>query len=449
MKKIVLLATIMLVCPSFLMLGLNMKDLTLTSSNPATSEGYITVTGRWWYRLNGEYFLPIVWATVYIYDVEPSGSLVFLDDAFTDPNGDFSSDPILNDDGPGEDGLDIIVYVYTASSVAWVIDPDDYVYNASSPEYSDCPDGLLPIGNQFVPFDERRGAWRIFSIDFGLTHGWYYLMDEVGYDTPTALCYWPIEGNPRYIHENRVILLPNGSEWFQDVILHEYGHYVMHSVYEWYFPENITEYEIDKHSNANVSWVEGWAYFFPLAVKNNPLFVPLDINFEDKIWCTPNWDDGDDVVGRVAGALWDMFDSQNDSDPWYYDSFSDGFHRIWNITRDETPDTFQQFWDAWNATYYTHPKSPSSPYDLQDWTGTLMAIFQNSIDYRGPGDVNADGRVRVDDVLYVAQRFGQNKGDQEWDKRADFVVPYPGGDDKIQVDDVQFVAANFGKNYDC
>lgn len=427
MKKIiVLLATTLLVCPSFLMLGLNMKDL--TSSNPATPEGYITVTGRWWYRLNEEYFLPIVWATVYIYDVEPSGSLVFLDDALTDPTGYFSSDLILNDDGPGEDGLDIIVYVYTASSVALVIDPDGYVYNASSPEFSDCPDGSLPIGDQLVPFDERRGAWRIFSIDFGLTHGWYYLMDEVGYNTPTAWCYWPIEGNPRYDIENRVILLPDGAERFQDVILHEYGHYVMHSIYEWYLPENITvEYEIDKHSNANVSWVEGWAYFFPLAVKNNPLFVPLDINFENKTWCTPNWDDGDDVVGRVTGALWDIFDSHDDG----YDTFSDGFTRIWNIMHSTPCDTSHEFWQAWNTSGY--PKQPA-----------LMAIFQNTIDYRGPGDLDADGYVNMSDIRYVSKRFGLVKGDDQWDDRADW-----NHDDKIDIIDIRYAAKWFGQSYDC
>jgi hypothetical protein len=283
-----------------------------------------------------------------------------------------------------------------------------------------------------VPFDERRGAWRIFSIDFGLTHGWYYLMDEVGYNTPTAWCYWPIEGNPRYDIENRVILLPDGAEWFQDVILHEYGHYVMHSVYEWYLPENITvEYEIDKHSNANVSWVEGWAYFFPLAVKNNPLFVPLDINFENKTWCTPNWDDGDDVVGRVTGALWDIFDSQNDSAPWYYDSFSNGFTNIWNIMHTTPCDTFHEFWQAWYTSGY--PKQPA-----------LMAIFQNAIDYRGAGDANGDCKVDIKDLVLVIRGFGTYKGHPNWDKRRDL-----NNDDIVDIKDEVIVIDNYGNTYDC
>jgi hypothetical protein len=56
------------------------------------------------------------------------------------------------------------------------------------------------------------------------------------------------------------------------------------------------------------------------------------------------------------------------------------------------------------------------------------------------GDVNGDGKVRVDDVLLVAQHFGLNEGDPGWNPQCDLT-----GDGKVRVDDILLVAQAFGK----
>ena len=56
------------------------------------------------------------------------------------------------------------------------------------------------------------------------------------------------------------------------------------------------------------------------------------------------------------------------------------------------------------------------------------------------GDVNGDGKVRVDDVLYEAQHFGTNAGGPGWDPRCDWT-----GDGKVRVDDILIVAQAYGK----
>ncbi|UCG37205.1 MAG: hypothetical protein JSV64_02715, partial [Candidatus Bathyarchaeota archaeon] len=56
-----------------------------------------------------------------------------------------------------------------------------------------------------------------------------------------------------------------------------------------------------------------------------------------------------------------------------------------------------------------------------------------------PGDVNGDGRVRVDDILAVALAFGSNFGDSRYDPNLDI-----NSDLKIRVDDVLTAALNFG-----
>jgi len=57
-----------------------------------------------------------------------------------------------------------------------------------------------------------------------------------------------------------------------------------------------------------------------------------------------------------------------------------------------------------------------------------------------PGDVNGDGKVRVDDVLSIALAFGSNYGDPEYNPNLD--INYDG---KIRVDDVLTAALNFGQ----
>ena len=55
------------------------------------------------------------------------------------------------------------------------------------------------------------------------------------------------------------------------------------------------------------------------------------------------------------------------------------------------------------------------------------------------GDVNADGGVRIDDVLAIAQSFGKKYPEPGYDANLDL-----NGDGKIMIDDVLAAALNFG-----
>jgi len=57
------------------------------------------------------------------------------------------------------------------------------------------------------------------------------------------------------------------------------------------------------------------------------------------------------------------------------------------------------------------------------------------------GDVNDDGKIRVNDVLAVASAFGTNEGGPGWDPRCDLTH-----DGKVRVNDVLIVAQAFGKS---
>jgi len=192
-----------------------------------------------------------------------------------------------------------------------------------------------------------------------------------------------------------------------------------------YLPPVLPEHSINETSDASTAWVEGWGEFFPLVVFDNPYYI--DINLEAPHWCSENWDDGDEVEGRVAGALWDIYDSHDDG----YDTFTDGFTHIWNIMETTPCNNFTGFWQAWNTSGY--PKQPA-----------LLAIFQNTIDYRGPGDANGDCVVDATDYQLVKAHIPSIKGQPNWDKRCDL-----NNDDVVDGQDLQIVKANIGKNYDC
>jgi hypothetical protein len=84
-----------------------------------------------------------------------------------------------------------------------------------------------------------------------------------------------------------------------------------------------------------------------MAVNNDPHYywdTGSSLNLETPNASTPGWDDGDDVEGRVAGALWDILDSVNDGD----DTYTDGdIANIWDTFYHQDDDNFSDYVSAW------------------------------------------------------------------------------------------------------
>ncbi|NIO37876.1 hypothetical protein GTO27_09260 [Candidatus Bathyarchaeota archaeon] len=59
-----------------------------------------------------------------------------------------------------------------------------------------------------------------------------------------------------------------------------------------------------------------------------------------------------------------------------------------------------------------------------------------------PADVNGDSKVDIKDIAMVAKLFGVNRGDLDWDSRADIVC-----DNKIDIKDVAYASSKFGEIY--
>jgi hypothetical protein len=80
-------------------------------------------------------------------------------------------------------------------------------------------------------------------------------------------------------------------------------------------------------------------------------------------------------------------------------------------------------------------------------TATVSSLLQVQNVAYPRWDVNQDSKIRVDDILIVAQHYGlngppyKNPADPGWDPRADVT-----GDGKVRVDDILLVARHFGQD---
>jgi hypothetical protein len=107
------------------------------------------------------------------------------------------------------------------------------------------------------------------------------------------------------------------------------------------------------------------------------------------------------------------------------------------------------------GTVVTLTASADAGSTFEDWSGaatgttnpvtltvdgdkTVTATFKAN----GPGDLNGDGVVNIDDLTLVTGHFGQTAGDPGWDARAD-----ANGDGVVNIDDLSEVTGNYGRSY--
>jgi hypothetical protein len=140
------------------------------------------------------------------------------------------------------------------------------------------------------------------------------------------------------------------DEYDDDVILHEFGHFMAYSFSK---PAEAggAHYLNDSTQDIRLAWSEGWATFFSAAVRNSPVMVntrggdpghpdhDLSYSFEidtphsdllsSSAIRTPLEDHGVYTTSEVAVAslLWELYDSSNESG----DRFALGFQGVWDV----------------------------------------------------------------------------------------------------------------------
>lgn len=291
---------------------------------------------------------------------------------YTDANGYFSI-PISN---PGSIGVKFRWYAYVKYGVndeLMTIVPGGSGFGSTYYAYSNTM--VLSDGYQFV------GDW--YLPQGNIIEGAYWIKNDLErayWKTPTrpgrGVVEWGYYSNDgTYYSYGGNIHLKGVDRMSPDTVIHEYGHNVMWNLYGNWFPYNdcISPHYINKIGGTNCGWTEGWADFFPLYVNGNPTYTWASgsyLNLETPTWGTAYWDNGDKVEGRVAGALWDIYDGVNDGN----DQITDGIGKIWNTIATQKNDghsndnTFGQYWNALR-TKYTSDNLPK------------LALYQNTINY--------------------------------------------------------------------
>lgn len=344
----------------------------------------ITIAGRFIYYDEYGHEQPRRWVTVEVFDVEDwpleGKHLERLGETSTDSDGWFEFTTSHKDDGWGDNGngLDIELHVRAQNDgIVWVRPmgtPPDYsggIYTETTGEFPDLTDGETHYLGTFDPAKNRwyEGAWRVFDT---IIDGWEYLDDTIQYQMPKVSVDWPAF-NSQYVVIWDVQVMYNfieialGHDMYPDQILHEYGHYVMHEACDWWFPSySLSDHNIGDVVSESEAWVEGWASFFALAVDSDGRLTQFPIENQTE---QQGWAGGSAVEGRVASALYDLLDSDDDG----LDQISLGFEPIWDVFKGDgyRSSTFSEFWDAFKTTYS----------DDERVHFAKMALFQNTIDY--------------------------------------------------------------------
>jgi hypothetical protein len=228
-------------------------------------------------------------------------------------------------------------------------------------------------------FQDLRRAWDYVHTVTGDDPGSVAARWEAGINSLSWCdgdsCCCPAEFNPCagisgiFIADNHI-----SSE---DTVVHETGHqYMVNAMGFWFGPPNTWDdfnaCVIQGHDFFDVktelcAWTEGWAYFLALAVHDDPVFTRGSGASRDLE--QPTWGDGlaegDMVEGRIAGALYDIFDNTNDG----YDQVYFGFNSIWEIfSALPEEDTFTDFWNSWQSSSHNQHLA-------------IQAIYQNTIVY--------------------------------------------------------------------
>jgi hypothetical protein len=375
------------------------------------SLGTLTVTGKWsYYTSLGDYRAPPYTKVPakYFYVMIVDGNGNYLGGGYTDESGDFSI-AVAN---PGNVGIRARLYRYSAWSFSGGPTRElRVVYQGDSLDGDGLTDIWHTYSNVYVFSDgiHSIGEWWVIEGDTQQDSCW--LLDDLirtfrfAPNDPGACTVRWYPGNPdatEYLWGGQVHI--NGADSrSSDVSIHEYSHNIMYTKYGNWMPPNPNchPHYMGLISSEGCAWTEGFAEFNPFAVNNNPLWhwpAGGTLNFETPSWGVPaDWNNGDQVEGRVAGALWDIYDTSNDGS----DIYSYPFYSIWNVIFSQRLNTFSEFWNSWLSNGYS--------------TNARYCIYQNTIDYPALGWNSLGGYVTSSPSVIV-----DNQGKTEvWVKGGD------------------------------
>jgi hypothetical protein len=131
------------------------------------------------------------------------------------------------------------------------------------------------------------------------------------------------------------------------------------------------------------------------------------------------------VEGHVTGALWDIYDDDEDD----YDVYSFGSDEIYHVLENYTNTSFNSWWTSWQSSGFSD--------------NAVMSLYQNDIDYRSTASCaddayEASGDGGTDDtcrgsVIAVGESQSHLHCDEDWV----YFNPLPGATYRIETSNLR------------
>jgi len=189
-----------------------------------------------------------------------------------------------------------------------------------------------------------------FWIHQDLVAGHHFLLGETSDGVGDVTVKWEHNSTDGsyYTHGGKIRLTGTAAEDTNDTVLHEMGHNVMYNYWGADFPSNDCPdpHYFQQAGGEHCGWTEGWAHIWHFmvnddAVRNYP--GGGSINTEPY---GGGWDDGSWVEGRVAGAWWDLVDTNVDG----VDTYTDSFSYLWDLWKNHHEENFVDFFDVYSIS---------------------------------------------------------------------------------------------------
>jgi hypothetical protein len=290
-----------------------MKKYTEAKSDAAWStEDPLTIRGRLTYLDYDGVVRPLVNVSVNIYD-EDVGFDDHLGTIGTDWAGNWSFS-VNNDDGWLADGRDIY-YTFTLENTRIRVqdcDGIDSTYRWQSATHDDLSEGtVLDFGTETG--STHLNSMRIWNI---LNLAWNGASTVGGRDPGFVDSCYPESDGSHWDRFWEEIHVDSGDDNAPDVVTHEYGHAVMHYAYGGDSPSPGGHHSFgDDSQNSSLAWSEGWATGFMLALRPDGHYNwnEGDTGQNIESFSDAGNRDGNRNEGRVAAAILDMIDANNDA----------------------------------------------------------------------------------------------------------------------------------------
>ena len=350
------------------------------------------------YRDTENTLVPLSYAAVYIFD---STTGTNLGSVHAERNGEFSVACNLrysHDVFPNSFYVVVYAYMRGESSELHIYEYRVVSRGSTLSGLTDVwsveigPFASTPTGTWYGWPTQDIGSW---STAAGSNSGHAFMLFQdlargggrLGWDTgPSTILWNPTSTDGNHYHAGGQIHLVGEAYKSADTPIHEFGHNYMWTKKGSWTNTCPSNHSISTSYNTQCAYTEGWADFLPLAANGNPVYTWASgdyENLETPTWGTPYWNNGDGVEGRVAGALWDMFDSGEDgTDVYQYPlSYTD------TVLKQNPQFTFRSFWDTWRTVGYSENATES--------------IYQNTINYRSTPPTTAAVGIFRDGVFYL------------------------------------------------